>query len=713
MCSTYIHLHIKAGGKAMIINHITLKNFGCIKFFNRAFGKGIFIFAGDNGNGKTTIFKAVVLALFDSYEGNLSDYVNWDAEEFDVNIDFEHMGYIYNVTVRQSLKSKTSEREVTDFHNNQIYTGQEAKDFLKRIFDVELIKAAMLSLEQQLDVITVKPSERRDYLKKIYDLEFKKQQMFFAEQLTTLATKTTEISTELALLRNRTYEDAEPPVLPMTETEYATVQDKYAESVERIGKLKAELERYKAIKKIISDLETEVTKYTADITEVEFQIIVKEKQIADLPAESNARAAKAKADIEKAENQLAELAGDDPVIQELETKIAGIVLERVGSFDSAAFSAIQIELAKIEQRIQALEGICPTCGQMKPKTPETETELSELKLGRSVLETKIIELKAESERIIKLQKENRENRERKTKLENEKRILVERNESRKREMGTILSGARAALDTEKSNLDRLTTAATTALAETRKLLETKKALKIDSETRLTTAKTETIINPSDELVIVQRNIVEEKARIDEYQRILTKREAIVRQREQMKKQKEEDANRVKILDVELQEIFHEVAEIENAAKILKNEFPVYVISHIVKDLEVSMNDFLRRVYGGKYTIKLEDKKNSLRMVYGPKNADAGSGLSSGYEKSIFSLAWKWALSRVQNNRTLMMDEVDSAASQKNSLIFYKTIGDSLKFFDQILIVSHKEQTQELLENEYNAEVLTFTDGVAI
>jgi DNA repair ATPase RecN len=101
------------------------------------------------------------------------------------------------------------------------------------------------------------------------------------------------------------------------------------------------------------------------------------------------------------------------------------------------------------------------------------------------------------------------------------------------------------------------------------------------------------------------------------------------------------------------------------------------------------------------------------MVYGPKNADAGSGLSSGYEKSIFSLAWKWALSKVQNNRTLLMDEVDSAASQKNSLIFYRTIGDSMKLFDQILIVSHKEQTRELLENEYNARVFTFVDGEAI
>jgi DNA repair exonuclease SbcCD ATPase subunit len=696
----------------MIINHITLKNFGCIKSFDRDFGKGIFIFAGDNGNGKTTVFKAVVLALFDSYDGNLSDYVNWDAEEFDVGIDFEHMSCRYKVTVHQSLKSKTSEREVTDFRNNQIYTGQEAKDFLKRIFDVELIKAAMLSLEQQLDVITVKPGERRDYLKKIYDLEFKKQQAFFAEQLTALATKMTEISTELSLLRNKTYDDIEPPPLPMTEAEYAAAQTKYAENVERMGKLKAELERYESVKKMIADLEAEISKLSGEISDVEADIAVKEKQIADLPGESAARAAKAKADIENAKKELSELEDPDTAAQDLETRIAGIEIQRIGSFNSEDLTTAQAELSKAERRIQALEGICPTCGQTKPKTAETEKELSELKKKKPDLEAKVADLKAESERIAKLQKENQENRELKTKLEHEKQILAERRDTRKREAGTMLSGAEAALETEKSNFERLAASFASAIAETRKLLEAKKVSKTGAGNRLAAANAETVINPGDDLITVQQEIVGEKAKIGEYQQILTEREAVLRQQEQLKKQKEEDAEHIKILDADLQEKSHEAAEIENSVKILKNEFPVYVISRIVKDLEASMNDFLRRVYGGRYAIKLEDKKNSLRMVYGPKNADAGSGLSSGYEKSIFSLAWKWALSKVQNNRTLMLDEVDSAASQKSSFVFYKTIGDSMKFFDQILIVSHKEQTRELLENEYNAEVFTFTDGIA-
>jgi DNA repair exonuclease SbcCD ATPase subunit len=499
----------------------------------------------------------------------------------------------------------------------------------------------------------------------------------------------------------------------MTETEYAIAQTGYAEDVERMGRLKAELERYESTKRIIADLDAEVSKLSGEISGISAGIAAKEKQIAALPGESAGRADKAKTDIGNAEKELSELGIPDTVIQNLESRIAGIEVQRIGSFNSEELAAAQGELSKAGRRIQALEGVCPTCGQTKPKTVETEKELLGLKKKVPELETRIAGLKAESERIAKLQKESQENKELRTKLEHEKQLLIERRDTRKREAETSLANAKAALDTEKSNLERLLASAASALAETRKLLDMKKSSKADADKRLGSAKAETVINPGDELITVQREIAGKKARIDEYQRILTEREAVIRQREQLKKQKEEDTKRIKILDTELQGKSREVAEIENSVKILKNEFPVYVISHIVKDLEVSMNDFLRRVYGGKYTIKLEDKKNSLRMVYGPKNADAGSGLSSGYEKSIFSLAWKWALSKVQNNRALMMDEVDSAASQKNSLVFYKTIGDSMKLFDQILIVSHKEQTRELLENEYDAQVLTFTDGLAV
>jgi len=690
----------------MIINHIKLKNFGCIKSFDKDFGKGIYIFAGDNGNGKTTVFKAVAMALFDSYDGSMTEYINWYGEDFfEVSIDFEHLGFAYNVFLSQSLKGKTAERLLTDKTNNQVYTGQEAKDFLKKIFDTELLKSAMLSVEQQLDVITVKPSERRDYLKKIYDLEFKKQQTQFQDELTALNTRTTEISTELGLLRNKKYDETELPELPLTDKEYEAVKKSHADKTERLGALKSDLENYNRKKTTIADLETHIARLNEEIPETDKQITEKKKVIEDLPAESEKRVSDTKKTIEEAEKELKALAAPDQAITDLESKIAGIEIQRIGAFDAETLAKAEKELSDANQRIQALESVCPVCGLSKPKTKETEAELAEQKAKIPAYESRVSDLKAENERISKIQKQNQENKDLRTKYEHEKTLLVERRETKKRETETKI-------ETEASNLKRLIDSAKSALAGSEELLKAKKEAKELSEKRLAEAKADTVKNPAEELSAVQKEVAENKKVIDDYEKILTDRDFIVKQREQQEKQKKEDEDRIKVLDVELQEKSKEIAEIENSLKVLKNEFPVYVISRVVKDLEIYMNDFLKRVYGGRYAIKLEDKKNALKMVYGPKNADAGSGLSSGYEKSIFSLAWKWALSRVQKNRTLLLDEADSAASQGNSLIFYKEIGDSLKLFDQILIVSHKEQTRELLEDEYNAETLTFTDGIA-
>lgn len=84
----------------MIFNQIVLENFGAIKRFSKSFGTGIFVLSGDNGSGKSTVIKAVLLAVFDDYSGSLSDYVNWESDYFQVEVDFTHQGVGYKSFVR-------------------------------------------------------------------------------------------------------------------------------------------------------------------------------------------------------------------------------------------------------------------------------------------------------------------------------------------------------------------------------------------------------------------------------------------------------------------------------------------------------------------------------------------------------------------------------------------------------------------------------------
>jgi chromosome segregation ATPase len=132
---------------------------------------------------------------------------------------------------------------------------------------------------------------------------------------------------------------------------------------------------------------------------------------------------------------------------------------------------------------------------------------------------------------------------------------------------------------------------------------------------------------------------------------------------------------------------------------------------VVKDIEKSMNDFLKKTYGGRYNVEVADKKNALHILYGPKKKDVS--LSSGYEKQIFSSAFRLALCHAMGNRTLLLDEVDSAATDKNSEVLYNVLGELVgNGIEQMIVISHKSSTRFLLEFDYDAEVITFENGIA-
>ena len=198
----------------------------------------------------------------------------------------------------------------------------------------------------------------------------------------------------------------------------------------------------------------------------------------------------------------------------------------------------------------------------------------------------------------------------------------------------------------------------------------------------------------------------------------------------VEEQKKEDAKLLDKTKLSLQEEAAAVKDREVEAKLLKTDFPVYVISRVVKDLEHRMNEFLKKTYGGRYTIKMKDKGNALHIVYGPKDQDVA--LSSGYERSLFNLAFKISISKAIGNKkcnfkgrntppfcyaenlACLVDKADNfAASPRNAKLFYQVLAQTVgQYFDQIILVSHKDEVKEMLENEYKAEVLTFVSGVA-
>ena len=145
-----------------------------------------------------------------------------------------------------------------------------------------------------------------------------------------------------------------------------------------------------------------------------------------------------------------------------------------------------------------------------------------------------------------------------------------------------------------------------------------------------------------------------------------------------------------------------------AKGMVQREFPSFVISRMVQSLSDYVNEFLDKVYP-KYQISIEEAKNSLNILYGEYKTDVK--MASGFEKSAFSLAYMYALGKIQAYGLLICDEGDATASDENSARFYKMLGKSTDWLEQIMCITHKEEIKELLRNDFHAQVFTVENGV--
>lgn len=702
----------------MLLGKTHFVNFGCLKDFQYTFKRGITVFSGENGQGKSTIFHALLLAIFDTYDGTLKDFVNWDATGFLVEVSFTHCGHAYFISVKYDLLSETTTRVlVIDNDPLKTFTGQGATDHLKNVLDPDLTKAAMISNENQLDIIVVKPADRRDYLKKIYELEFARQQEDLSEMLSSATERQLITNTKLSELYGKKYDKPALPELPFSEesfndrkNELLLVEDKirtlglkvnaYENAVLSVAKAS---ERKTSLEKSLVLAKQEHVR----LVEVQRQLPTSFEVIKKLQEEKVAEAQKSVDNLPPIEHDLARF----------DQELSEIILVRESLFDDSILLDTVSKIATCEAEIVARSSsstVCSRCGQPLPEKEITDNL------------TRINELQKMVEQYKQTDQEQRT-------LQAEcKRVSLQN--SLRRELKSNLQQKRSLLETEylrrKSLVDSNLALETTKLVQLDSEQQNKKAM-LEKDIELCEEKCATLERDYAEATrvlaglsdIVLDNPSEELKKITETWNTLSSevelfREVKIRQREIQNRWKEIDAEEErdnqekKRLNSNLQELATTIADIESAKKIFKTEFPVWMISRLVKGLEYDMNDFLRQTYGGRYQVTIEDKRNALQILYGPKKKDVKIA-ASGYEKQVFSLAWKVALGKAAHVNSMWLDEVDSAASVKNSESLYRVIGDSAKLLDQIFLVSHKGSTKDLLELEYNATVLTFENGVLI
>jgi DNA repair exonuclease SbcCD ATPase subunit len=696
----------------MIFNSISLENFGIIKKFSKQFDKSILVLAGENGEGKSTILKAILLAVFDDYENTLSEYVNWESDYFQVTVNFTHRGIDYEVIVRYDGSTDRTLR-----FKDKVLKGDEAKKKLKETIDFDLLKAGMLAMEQKVAIVDTKPAERREYLKRIYDIEFKRQLADLEGDIKAseleLAKKTT-LQTEV---ENRKYTTPSKLEYPFGEIEYNLIKANL--EIER-SKLHAAEENCRLRTQTEMELDAlnnQKDKLNESIELLDFKISENQEKKQGLPEAKNIIVISETSNKDAWQEGLKQAEGSFALTYEsTNAMLASIILERPPAFNLDDFNSVSQELYSKKAKLSELESatdICPTCGQSISSPEHIEKRKDEVKvLNQSIAELskRFKELSDQKKRRELVEKNNLEKTNNKTKLQHEIDMLTEK-------LNTDKIRFQSKIDQIQAKLDRLDAE---YLAEDVKLGEliladtdNKKNLK--SQLNSIIQKVADLRDKLKGIAIVSTDGIKKVIQkfeldIQSYDEVTSRNIEIERMEKQIAIQKENDTNQLEALKTEIQVLNQLIGDWKLGIKILRTEFPVYVISRVIKDIEKAMNEFLKRTYP-KYAVEVQDKKNALQIVYGPKKKDVGS--ASGFERQIFSLSFMYAISRAIGNKCLLLDECDSQASDTNSGIFYRVIGDAIgKGFDQIILISHKSSTRNILEFDYGAEVLVFDKGDA-
>lgn len=711
----------------MFIKNISLKNFGNVQNQYLDFGKGLTLFSGNNGEGKSTVLKSLALLLFNQTSGKLADYIKWGEEEFEISTEVLHLGK--NLKISFDYSTKSSNRVVEDLDTGESYVNTAAISFLDEFFDFNRAKASIISFENEIDLITTSPSERREYLKKIYDLSFKKEIQSIQDDGQEYKEKESILKGEIIALENQTFEKMMLERLPFSEDDYKTFISSLDVSKESILSLereratlkksiqeKEELTNKRFIllgklteeEEILSSIENKLIKRKEEQINLAFNISnldeIKEREFNNYKEKLN----RIKEELPKFEEELNDLNIND-IDEEDIKEIKEVIIE-----EEKNSHGITLERKTYEKQVEILSlGKCPTCHQNIENflLEENQKKLEELIFSEETLENEINRLKKQLEdfqgELEKIQTSRNSLRGKIEGLKKEEEEYISKIERIELDYEQEVKLRKQSYNYEKERI-----------AESIKILEenieTKKAyikeIQIDfeeTEKKLNNLKVEDISELNLKIKKAEEAVNNLTEKIKGYETIVTSNNEKKKFNILQEERGEERNKKIVEKNKELEEAQKMVALIDESSKILSREFPSFVISKMISSLSFYINEFLSKVYPH-YEIEVVESKNSLRVLYGPEKSDVK--LASGFEQQIFSFAWKYALGKIQNYGLLILDEVDSTASEENSEKFYSTLAKMEAYFEQIFIVTHKQGIKDLLANDFKADVFEVERG---
>jgi DNA repair exonuclease SbcCD ATPase subunit len=713
-----------------MIKKLYIKNFRNISELTIYPSSYINLISGNNGEGKSSILYAIEYLLTDNLNEKISEYVKWGQDKFNLEMEFDFNGSSYTMKVEGS---KSSKKELI-VNESDVYKNSDATKYLATIIDPNIARYSAISEQgKTAQILFDTPANRLKKLKEILGID----KLFeivedIKEEIKEINTSIDLKKKEIEVLENIDYNFMDEIILPDIDSikqEFTLiVKDKelYESQIKLYEKYVQEIDNYNNTLSKIESNEILIKGYQEKLKEKEGskKLYTTSNSLEDLQKTlneiiKNETEQNSRYNIYKDKKSRIEKLNNNISIEE--TKLLDYPLRRLASCKytndelteaEKVLTEYQIKLRELEKEYKlGLEGKCPTCSQDYIIDVQShQTQIEDIKQDIKDISLQIKNIKEEFDNYNKLYNEYETNKiQRQNILDNLERYKKELDEvsngyenefnlidysKDKIEIENNISSIKST-DEFNNTLDKDIQDIQNKIEVCKNIIEQYKDITepviIDKPKDFDFNKYESL----NKEILVYEQKMQEQQRVNDYNN-------------KIKEDKLNNNNKIKTVNSDIENLYYKGGILKETREVLDKQFSSYLIDRGADYIKEKMNEFFITAYG-KYDITFTQDKNSIDFYYGDGDNVSPCSMASGMEKSILAMAFRVALSSLNNLGIMILDEIDSDGSSDRSLSLYESILSTM-INSQLFIITHKEETKEYLMQQHGSNEFSVVNG---
>lgn len=679
------------------LQKLEMTNFMCVSHAELDFtDSNVVLLVGENGEGKSTVLEAVAFCLDSDHKKSdtFGDYIKEFEHVCNVKLwaTVQNKPIYFDLTIKD--KSSTVERIVKygvegeeDFKE---YKNSEVSTLLENL-GLLYYSDIIMSMQDEGDITKKTPAKRAEYLSRLLNFDFSDKVQILKDRLKeakdNIEYNTSQVEFNTKSIEDRKKELKEVEVLTFTSNDIILLQSDIQSLNDQLNSLSDEIKRKDQLNNTKNNIVSDISRIEQDILKVEQEITNINNCIQNIEEKKN-QIQRLTEERKQVSSELEEL-NKLTIPDEVDEKVITDEVEKLTTENSELNAEYKIATKNIEL---VNNGICPTCGH---EFDEGERQKYEDALNS------VTEKLRNSSTLLKQKQDAK-----KKILEDNKLISL-----KKFEHTQTLSAKQRDIENFDKQIELLSSTQevdyTSAIKEKNDLITNKK-----TEINLKKLELENIekeISSMSDLGDKQKNISSQittkQNTLNEYNQKLLRNNMILQNNQKVKDFISETEIKIEGLKEIIEKHRVQKSNVEEEIQILDKLLPNYLIIKKCKELESEMNKFIQRVFPtmaiylsqGKKGVDLYFTMQKDRVEVFDKDHLKSIKMASGFQKSVVSIAFKVSLCLAYGLRFSFFDEIDQAATEKNSDAVLKMIVTN-DIFDQTFIITHKPTVRATIKS---------------